>query len=186
LIAFLLLSACTDATTDNDNNSGDNGDNGDNGGNGGNNPVTLPTTKVTVDSVDYYLVTTSTQTADPYRYQINFGSEAQLQQNANELGQNSTFAIVMTFKNKPTANANFNFSSSRFTIDSTQVNFYATFFFGKGHARDGQNYLSKEGTALAVTIGGGKFMADIGPLTMVNEADSTDQFITQCTFDFDF
>lgn len=124
--------------------------------------------------------------AGPYRYQINFATRAQLTQTNNDNETPSTFAIQLAFAQKPTTTGSFSFTNDRFTITSTELNLYQTFFVGTGHERENKNYLSPGTGTVTVTIENGKLRSDLGELVMVGEADAADTFTLKWSLDLDF
>ena len=131
---------------------------------------------------------TNNQNYDPskFRYQINFGTRSQLQQNVDEAGQNSTLGLVLSFSAKPTTSAAFNYTSSRFSIANSQVNFYGSFFVGKGYSIEDKNYLSPSTGTLDLTIDNGKVSGTLPAMKLMDEADTTQTIDFKGEFDFNW
>jgi hypothetical protein len=147
----------------------------------------LPTTQLTIDGVSYYLVLkTLLPDAGAYRVQLNFGTAAQFRKCPDEPGQNSTLALTMSFKQKPTASGAFTYTSDRGPATATDVNFYLTFFNNSGHARMNKSYKSPDGGQLNVTIASAKLSATITNLVMTNEVTATDSFMLTGAFMVDW
>jgi hypothetical protein len=150
--------------------------------------VSLPSTYLVIDSDTFYAVTYTVQPPSPnyYRYQVNYTSKDRLNENPNEPGANSIVGLVMTFTQKPTASASYDFTNERFLSDPTKVNFYLSYFINTGQAREGKNYLSPSSGQLVVDIANGKFKAPVPVITMSNEADAAETFSMSGVFDMDW
>jgi len=146
-----------------------------------------PSTYIVVGADTMWMVSKN-QNYDPnkYRYQLNFGTKAQLQQNVDEVGQNSTVGFTISFSEKPQSSGNFNFTSSRFNIDNTQVNIYLSFFNNTGYYIVNKNYLSPDEGEFNVSISGANFSAAIESLVLSDEADATQKLNFKCSFDFEW
>ena len=148
-------------------------------------PVTYPSTYVVINNDTMWMVS-KTQLNDPYkfRYQINFGTKSQLSQNAAEVGQNSTIGFVMSYEKKPVNSGTFNYTSSRFSIDTTQVNYYVSFFLNTGYSIENKNYLSPDNGTLNLSLNSGELDADFGTVILSNEADTTQKLTLHGILDF--
>ncbi|GEM_PF-3338370 len=142
-------------------------------------PTDLPSTYVVIEGDSFYMSANSVAPdANAYRYQVNFSSAAQLDQTGNDGNTESTLAIVMTFKDKPTQSGSAPFSSSRFPAMGTDsVNFYTSFFINTGHPLESKNFLSPKGENLNFTIANGKLTADLPPMDLINEGDPAETAI---------
>lgn len=150
---------------------------------------TLASTYIILDGDTLYLATASAQpifSGQPYRYQINFATKAELKETNSDGGVESRIALVMSFKNKANQSANFKFTNNRFSIDSLGINFYQSHFLNRGTDRDGKNYLSPNTASINVTIENAKFTASLDPLKMTNESDSTDFYMMSGNFDLNW
>lgn len=147
--------------------------------------VTYPSTYVVLNNDTMWMVS-KTQLNDPYkfRYQINFGTKSQLSQNAAEVGQNSTIGFVMSYEKKPVNSAGFNYTSSRFSIDTTQVNLYVSFFLNTGYSIENENYLSPDNGTFNLILNAGELDADLGTVILSNEADTTQKLSLNGVLDF--
>lgn len=145
----------------------------------------LPATQLTVDGKTYYQVLGWKQ-PDPnmFRYQLNFGTEAQYRMCEGEPGQNSSFIVVVSFKTQPSASGTFNYTDKRFVENADGVNFYMTFFKNKGTGRDDKNYLTPASGQMTLTVDGKKYSAPVTNITMTNEADGADTFSLTGTLSF--
>lgn len=141
-------------------------------------PTEAPDSWVLVNSDSFFIVSRTALPAGsgPYRYQINFASREQLNQNNNDGGAASTFAIGFAFESRPTETGTFTFTNDRFTINSGELNLYQSFFLNTGHAREDKNYISESGVTVDVDITDSILSSDLEALTMINEADDTDSF----------
>lgn len=148
-------------------------------------PVTYPSTYVVINNDTMWMVS-KTQLNDPYkfRYQINFGTKSQLSQNVAEVGQNSTIGFGLSFIKKPVDSGSFNYTSSRSSIDTTQVNLYVSFFLNTGYSIENENYLSPDNGALNLTLNAGELDADFGTVILSNEADTTQKLTLHGILDF--
>lgn len=128
---------------------------------------------LTVDGVDYYVVTVTEQ-PDPnyFRLQVNYGTEEQLGDTPTEKGQNSTFAVVLSMTDAPGSSGSFTWTSNRFPTDPGEVSGYMSFFFNTGHPHEGLNFLSPDGGTLDVTVDGGGWVSPIATSTWTDEAKS--------------
>lgn len=178
--------SCSFPATDSSGNGGGTTDTTSSGGNnGGTSTVTYPNTYIVVNTDTMWMVSQN-QNYDPskFRYQINFGTKAQLQQNVTETGSNSTVGLVISFAKKPTASQNFDYTSSRSSIDSSQVNFYAAFFIGTGYSIEDKNFLTPDSGAIALTISGSDVTGKLAPILMTDEGSSGQTITVSGNFDY--
>lgn len=135
----------------------------------------LPETYIVFDADTFYY---SNHSIPPdnnaYRYNINFSTEAQLTQSGNDGQTESTLALALSFKEKPTASGSAPFSKSRFPeTGSDSLNLYLSVFFNTGHTYEGENFLSPASQTFAYTIENGKLMGTLPALEMILESDQT-------------
>jgi len=194
LVAVVFIMACTkdddlsNTNTNNGNNSTDTTDaNNTNNIDTAATTLEYPTTYIVVDSDTMWMVS-NTKLSDPYkyRYQINFGTKAQLQQNVEEVGQNSTIGFVMSFTEKPDVSGVFNFTSSRMPATDTLVNFYISFFNNTGYSIVNKNYLSPDVGELNISISGANLSSSFGPMTITDEVDANQSLVLNGFFDFEW
>lgn len=122
----------------------------------------------------------------PYRYQVNFASRAQLNQQGNDGETESTFAIQFAFASRPMATGTYNFTSDRFNLGASDINLYQTFFVNTGHPKADNNYLSPEGASVEITIADGKLVSSLDQLTMTNEGDASDSYNLKWSLNLDW
>jgi len=143
----------------------------------------LPTTQLTVDGTTYYLVLQTTLPSTVvHNVQLNFGTETQFRKCPEEPGQNSTLALQVTFKQKPTASGSFNFTDAQ-PQTADQLKLYMSFFLNTGSPRVGKNYLSPNTGAHAVTIAGGKMQTSFANLTVTDQSNAAQSLTFSATID---
>ena len=170
-------------------NNGGTTDSTSTGGNNGGGSGTSNSSYLVVNSSDTLYWISNNQNYDPskFRYQVNFGTKAQIAQNQSANENKSTIGLVMSYAKKPTeTDSYFNYTSSRFNIDSSQVNFYVSFFNNTGYFIENENYLSPDTGTFSLKISGTQFQGEFSKVKYTNEADSSQLITLSGLMEFDW